>query len=289
MKKVLYPLLGCLMLVGCAGLPPKQADQARKSRQQASETIRTFAEAMSNDDVDTATEQFSPFMPPEKRRQLFLKIRRATWLSFYTGYTLEADKAVRNRELSTWLLDTVELSVPASNARGSTFNQWLEMRNTRDGWKLTDIALRSPVRGADVDLPSPDREQVQQRMSELVQTLKNGEYEKAFLNLPESARFRTEEASWWETLWGGGPRKHHIYRDLRRLDEVTLHRWPDPDKNLPTAYVATNSVMVIYSLPYSSPTLGITDDQLRMETLMCKRKDEWKAVSFRIYGKAFSR
>jgi len=286
MQKLHYPLLACLVLLGCAGLPPNQTDQARKNRQQASETIRTFAEALSNDDPDAAMDQFSPLMSLEKRRQLSTDVRRATWLSFYTGYKLKATEAVKNRQLSTWLQDSVELSVPASNAQGSQFSQWLELHKTGEGWKLIDIALKKARRGADVDLPTPDRKQVQQRMSELLQKLKDGQYERAFLNLPEDTRLHARDTSWWQDLWGLSSGRRHIYEDLRRLEKLTVHRWPDPEKHLPTAYVATNSVMVIYSLPYSSPPLGITDDQLRIETLLSKKQDKWKAISLRLYGKA---
>ena len=286
MKKVFYVLPTCLLLLGCASLTQKQAEQARESRQQAAETIQKFAGALADDNVSEATGQLSPFLSAEKREELLMAVRRATWLSFYTGYQLDATKAVQNRDLNTWLRDAVELSVPASNARGAQFSQWMQLRSTPQGWKLADVALKSARRGADVDLPTQDREKVKRRMSKLLEKLKDGKYEEVSITLPEATQVRRIHISWWEKLWGGSAPRQHVYNDLRRLEKLTIHRWPEPEKHLPTAYVSTNSVMVIYTLPYSYPARGIHDDELRIETLMSRKDNKWKPVSLRLYGEA---
>lgn len=284
-SKALYVMPLCLLL-GCASLTQKQATQARQSRKEAAQTVRTFAEALADDQVTTAMEQVSTALPPEEREHLSMAVRRASWLAFYTGYSLDVETAVNNRDLDTWLEHEVELSAPASNAQGRTFTEWMKLQKTPDGWKLADIQLRSPARGADVDLPSDDRDKVAKRVTDIMTKLQKGKYAELALSLPKATQYRKRRESWWSWLLGANPRVRHVYNDLRRLKKVDVHRWPNPATFLPCAYVSTNSVMVIYTLPYSAPELGISDDELRIEILMSQAEDEWKTASLRLYGKA---
>ena len=286
MKTKLLCILPVCLLLGCASLSTERAKQARKSRDKAAETIRTFGRALANDEVETAMDQVSPLLEPEKREEMYIDIKRATWLSHYTDYQLDADKAVNRLDLDTWLGDTVELYVPATNADGDELSQWMVLRKTGGDWKIGEVPVRSPYKGVDVDLPSDDREKVVERVSNILTKLRKGRYAEVSLTLPEATQFVIEEGGWLSFLWGGRAGGRHVFSDLQRLDRLDIHRWPNPEEHLPSAYVSTNAVMVIYTLPYSCPEMGISDDVLRMEMLMSEKEKEWNLVSIRLYGEA---
>ena len=284
MSKKLLLIVPVLALIGCTSLTTQQREEVKTAQQQAVKTLNAFAEAVAADDVPAAMEQVSTGVPAGRKGTLTTQVRRATWLSAYTGYSLAAEEAVMDIDEDAWLSGNVRRTLVASNSRGNSFEDTFELGKTDAGWKLTDFKLNKPIQGEDVDLPEEHRKVVAEKISKVINQMKAGDYAYIFTSLPERARLRQPKYSWWQSLIGSVPQPISIYSDLLQFDSLDVHRWPDPSTELPAAYVSTNAVMVIYTIPYSWPERGIMDDQLQMETLMARQKGEWKMLLLRFYG-----
>lgn len=293
-----YLIAGLLALVtltsaqGCSMfMTREETEKAEQNREQVVELLNSFADRVAQDDWKGAAELLSPAVRPEKEQALRREARMASWLALYTGYELEARDTVDGYSLSTWLQDRVELEVSATNeARVKWEDMFTVISAGDEGWKLVDFKLREPLEGEALDLPEEDRKEVAEVASWVLQQLQNDKYEKVLGRLPRrrSTHYRKAKQSWWQSLFSDAGIMW-LGDDLKRVTELNVQHWPDPERSLPVAFVGEGHVVVTYDIPYTWPEGGIgqTDD-LRTEMFMVKTPEEWKLIMVRFYGKAIT-
>lgn len=274
---------------GCRTLTKAEQEQAEKNRRQAVELLNSFADAVANDDVESAGDCLAPGVSPSKRSRLERRIAIATWLELYTGYELEAQKAAAWTDADEWLEREVRLWVPAANRQGVEFEDGFTLAPTQGGeWGMVDFSLQEPLVGEAVDLPEEDREKVKALVGWVIEQLQGDAPERVLGRLPQtdSAQLRPVTRTWWEWLTGARPQTRWIHDDLSRMMEFHILHWPDPDQSLPVAYVGEGQVMVFYDIPYVWPQGGITrTDELRVEMFLRRGLKGWKLDLLRLYGK----
>lgn len=285
----LLAVLALTVAQGCTMLSKAEMEQAQQNREQVVQLLNSFADNIAQDDWKAAVELLSPGVRAEREQVIHRQIRVATWLAFYTGYELEARETVEGYDISAWLQEKVQLEVPATNAAKIKFEDRFTVVNAKDdGWKLLDVKLQKPLRGEALDLPEEHRKEVAEITAWVLDKLKNDKPEKVLARLPRntSTHYRRGEQSWWAS-WFSGPGTHWLGDDLKRVTELNVQHWPNPERSLPTAFIGEGHVVVTYSIPYTWPEGGIgqTDD-LKTEMFMVKTPEEWRLMMIRFYGKA---
>ena len=124
-------------------------------------------------------------------------------------------------------------------------------------------------------------------LSRIVLSLREGRPAEVFYRLPEDkgARLRPLKRSFLARLFGLQPELTSVYPDLRVVCSFSVQEWPDPEKVLPLAYIASNIVVACYDIPYIWVHTNIgKPDEFRMEVFLHREEGEWRLLMLRLYA-----
>jgi len=217
-----------------------------------------------------------------ERTRLEVMVRQAVWMELYTGYDVQF-KAPSQRGLRAGRLS---LTVLALSSRGDSFKDEYVIARSAGHWYIVGLSLQEPVKGEALNPPPADAEQIRGVLTMVLLGLKERKPGMIIAALPEdsASHFRGGNRTFWQRLWGDQPGLYPIYADLQTLEGLEVQRWPDPAAKMPLAFVNPAVVAACYDIPYLWPQSGGLEN-LRLEVLLSRRKDNWALQAIRLYGK----
>jgi len=273
---------------GCATPTPADLDYAVAARRSIAATLDRFAEAIRNKDTDAASALISPTVPIEDRARMELSIKQAVWIDLYAGYRLDAEPAAAKAGWRTLRDGRVELQVRATNAAGVEFRDRFVAERSDSDWLLSAIFLQELVKYEKLDPPPAAAQEIRAVLEQVFADLKEEKIGQILLMLPQGGglRHRVNRPTFWQSLFGAQPAYYSVDEDLNTMCSFNILAWPDPAKDLPLAYVAADTVVACYEIPYLWYEGGVANpDDLRMEIFLRLQEGKWQLFTLRLYGR----
>ncbi len=273
---------------GCAAPTEAQRGRAQFARQQLALALNSFSAAIRDDDVSRAMALLSPDVPPADRSGLKRALEQAVWLRRYTGYQIDADKAVSRIGRRSLRTGAVEIRVEATSEEGKGFvDRYAAIR--KDGaWFVAGFVLQEPVEGERLDPPEGEADGIRAIVDDIFESLKGGRPAEVYVALPRddpSAHTRVGRRFFWSKLFGVRPKSYKILNDLYSFHEFQVLAWPDPQEDLPLLYVAGGLVVTVYEIPYAWPAGGVVGgDTLSTYLFFSRSAGRWRFQRIRLVG-----
>ncbi len=279
-----FVLIVLLVAGGCASPTPAELESAGSARHRVVEMLDGFSAAIRNKDARAAMAFVDPEAVPARKALFKAALDEAVWMARYTGYRTEAEQAASSLSPRALARGRAEMKVWASNTAGERFREKHPLVCRAGEWFLADVPLRRPVRGEPLDPPPEEAEKIRRVLRPVVESLKGGRPEEVMAALPAERSAYYRRAGRRATR--AGSQQRSIYDDLRTMGEFEVLNWPDPESDLPLAFVGLAAVVVCYDIPYSWPEGGIYEaDNLRMEIFFVRKRGRWELHLLRLYGK----
>lgn len=274
-----------VIAAGCAATP-EQRQAVQQARLEAMELLDGFAAAIQEKAPDALRPLLAPRTGQSRFVELGLRMRNASWLEFYSGYTLDVRHAVENVRSARWLDGEAELTVAGSNAQGERFEDQFVLSRGQGGWYIKDFTLRQPEPGDPLDPPPQVAEQIRPQVVQIMTWLKEGRIGEIYYAMPEEPqfRYRMPKLSFWQKLSAGDVGPISVFTDLQRFRRLTIAAWPDLSQPLELEWLAPGAMNAVYELPYAwqSPEL----ETLTVRLTFVEKAGAWTFHQISLVGAA---
>jgi hypothetical protein len=277
------------LAVGCAAATPEDLMASRAGSEQAQRLLESFADAVRAKDPTMLRPLLSLWLGPDEIGEREARLKEASWLASYSGYTLDASQAVSAVSWRVWRRTEIELEVPGTAAFGRRFEDEFELVRTDGEWRLRDFHMTQPREGDVLEPPEGVKRELEAKARQVTADLQAGRIGSVLSELPSkgSGLFREPTLSFWQKLFGMSVPPVPLYYDFELLGKLMVTRWPQPEDPVVFRYAGSGCVAVHYELSYVWPEGGIRQrDILRMSLIFLDTQQGWAFYSIRLSGKA---
>ena len=289
-RRVLWLALILAALAGGCATPTK-ADLARAESAgvQLTALLEGFSAAVRNDDVPAAMALVWPDLRPAERSRLRLALQDVVWLRGYSGYRVDAERAVSRLGWRSLRKAAVQTRVEGRNEGGARLRDGYVLVEKDSQWFVADFVFHKPLQGEWLDPPQGQADGIKAVVESIFTSLKAGRPAEVYVALPKddrSAHLRAGRRCFLQKLLGLAPASYSILQDLDSMREFQILSWPDPQKDFELIYVSPGVVAAVYEMYYMWPDGGVVEaDILRMYLFFSRTEDRWRFQRIRLIGK----
>jgi len=266
---ILAAMLAALC-AGCASPGPADLDRADRARGEIRELLQQFITAVRAKNAEAAAGALSDHLLPADRQRMARMIEDAVWLEVYTGYDFDIEGAVKRLGWKDLTRGRVRFTARATNARGVEFKDSYAVIRTAEGWRIDGLKLRTPAQFGALDPPAGEKDGITALLTTIVELLKAGEAEQVYYMVRRSP---TPFMAPSERQEG---RERQAFNSVMTLKDLTVSRWPDPQKEIQLSYQGSGLVVADFQLVCTCPQQGwIAPGAVGVRVFLMKARQGW--------------
>jgi len=284
----LLVLLCLLVAAGCAGPTSQQRSQLQHSRAQAAEVLEGFAAALRTQSPEALRSVLLPSLSSAKAGRLGFQMAQASWLTRYSGYTVQAEKAAAGLGWTDYREGAARLTLQARNGSGERLNDTVELCLAGGKWWISDFELVQPEPEDPIDPPAQVRAALRPQVQELMKALAEGHIGDVYYALPDDrvSRYRMPEMGFWQRLTTDR-KPISLLTDLEIFRQLDLLSWPDPAAPIDYVFLGPGAIAAQYEIPYGwSGKDPSTPEYLELRWVFIAQPAGWRLFRLEMSGAA---